>query len=66
MSRYYRRVEKGRRTSLQAGLVAGGLATAVGAVSYYLVRLLLSREPLDPLPPKGPGADADHGETGRE
>lgn len=49
MSRYYRRVEKGSRTSVQAGLVAGGVATLAGALSYYLVRLFLSREPLDPL-----------------
>ena len=49
MTRYYRRIEGGRKSSIQAGLVAGGVATVVGAVSYYLVKLLLAREPLDPI-----------------
>ena len=49
MTRYYRRKETGRKENLGAGLVAAGLATTVAAVSFYLVRIFLSREPLDPI-----------------
>ena len=49
MTRYYRRKEAGRRENLGAGLVAAGLATTVAAVSFYLVKIFLSREPLDPV-----------------
>lgn len=51
MSRYYRRMEPGAGENLRAGLVAGALAAATAAVSFYFVRLFLSREPLDPLAP---------------
>lgn len=51
MSRYYRRMEPGAGENLRAGLVAGALAAATAAVSFYFVRLFLSREPLDPLTP---------------
>lgn len=49
MSRYFRRTEAGMEENLRAGLVAGGMAVLVGAVSYYLLRLVLAREPLEPL-----------------
>ena len=55
MSRFYRRIKPGPEENLRAGLVAGGLAATVAAVSFYLVRLFLAREPLDSLDPKVPG-----------
>ena len=55
MSRFYRRTKPGPGENLRAGLVAGGLAATVAAVSFYLVRLFLAREPLDSLYPKVPG-----------
>ena len=61
MSEYFRRKQAGRGENLRAGLVAGGLAATVAAVSFYLVRLLLTREPLEPLPP----VDATGGSTRR-
>jgi len=51
MSRYYRRVDPGPGENLRAGLVAGAVAGSVAAVSFYLVRLFLAREPLEPLDP---------------
>jgi hypothetical protein len=51
MNRYYRRTTPGRQENLEAGVVAAGLAVGVGALTFYLVRLFLAREPLDPLPP---------------
>ena len=50
MSPYYVRRTPGLRENLEAGLVAAGVALGVGAVSFYLLRLLLAREPLEPLP----------------
>ncbi|MFH1766320.1 MAG: hypothetical protein ABIF09_19225 [Gemmatimonadota bacterium] len=50
MSRFYRRTKPGLGENLRAGLVAGALAGTVAAVSFYLVRLFLAREPLEPLP----------------
>ena len=55
MSRFYRRTKPGPQENLRAGLVAGGLAATAAAVSFYLVRLFLAREPLDSLHPKVPG-----------
>jgi hypothetical protein len=49
MSRYFRRKEPGLKENLEAGLVATGLAVGIGAVTFYLLRLLLTREPLEPL-----------------
>ncbi len=61
MTEYYRRKEPGRGENLRAGLVAGGLAATVAAVTFYFVRLFLSREPLETLPPH-PGARGRRGE----
>ena len=55
MSPYYRRTEPGRGENLRAGLVAGGVAAAVAAVSFYFVRLFISREPMEAL--KSGGAE---------
>jgi len=50
MSPYYVRKTPGLKENLEAGLVAAGVAVGIGAVSFYLLRLLLAREPLDALP----------------
>lgn len=46
MSPYYRRKKPGVRENAGAALAALGLAAGVAAVTFYLVRLALSREPL--------------------
>jgi len=55
MSGFYRRTKPGPGVNLRAGLVAGGVAATAAAVSFYVVRLFLAREPLDPLPSLAPG-----------
>jgi len=57
MTTYYRRTETGPGENLKAGLVAGAAATTVAAVSFYLVRIFLSREPLEPLEPGDSGGN---------
>jgi len=42
----YRRRRLTDAEELAAGVVAGGVAVAVGLVSYYCTRLLLAREEL--------------------
>lgn len=49
---YYRRIDPGPGETLRAGLAAGAIAAAAAAVSFYLVRVYLARERLEP-----PGAD---------
>jgi hypothetical protein len=49
LTRFYRRKQPGAKENLGAGLLALGLATGVAAVSFYLVRLFLAREPLEEL-----------------
>jgi hypothetical protein len=66
MTRYYRRTDPGAGENLRAGLVAGALATTVAAVSFYLVRLFLSREPLEPLDSKGPDKSRPEGSEENE
>jgi hypothetical protein len=65
MSRYYRIKRAGPAENLKAGLVAGGIAAAVAAASFYLTRVFLSREALEPLtgsPSEGEGeGEADGG-----
>lgn len=48
-TRYFRRVDPGREENLKAGLLAGIVGASVATLSFYLVRLLLSRERLEPL-----------------
>jgi hypothetical protein len=50
MSPFYRRTTPGFRENLGAATVAAGLALGVASVSFYLVRIFLSREPIEPLP----------------
>jgi len=50
MSRFYIRKDPGPRETLGAGLVAAGAALGVAAVSFYLTRILRSREVIPPLP----------------
>ncbi len=57
MNRYHRRRTPDLQDNLTAGLVAAGLALGVAAASFYLVRLYLAREPLEPLPSSGPGGE---------
>ena len=67
MTRYFRRTDPGPGENLRAGLVAGALAATVAAASFYLFRIILSREPLEPikaedsgeLMPKGPQGTED-------
>jgi len=60
MSLFYRRTTPGTRENWGAGLVAAGLGLGVASISFYLVRIFLSREALEPLEPlsehkSGPG-----------
>jgi hypothetical protein len=57
MSPYYVRKDPGLRENLGAGLASAGLALGVGAVTFYLLRLFLAREPLEPLPPRAPAGE---------
>lgn len=67
MTRYYSRTSPGPRENLGAGAVALGLAAGVAAVTFYLVRLMLARAPLDapetvtPGDPEGPEAEREPG-----
>jgi hypothetical protein len=49
MSPYYRRRKPGLKENLEAGILAAGLAAGVAAVTFYVGRLLLARDPLWPL-----------------
>ena len=53
MTRYRRRRPPDPSRTAAAAAVAAGVAVGVGAVTYYLTRIFLAREPL-----KGPGASA--------
>jgi hypothetical protein len=46
----------GRRERAGALLAAGAVAVGVGAATFYVVRLFLSREPLDAAGRAGPRA----------
>jgi hypothetical protein len=59
MSRYLRMKKPGPAENLKAGLVAGGIAAAAAAVSFYVARVLMSREWLEPLEPSGPEEDSE-------
>jgi hypothetical protein len=66
VSPYFRRKKPGARENAGAALAALGLAAGVAAVTFYLVRLTLSRETLAspgvlkalPREPAAPGGDA--------
>jgi hypothetical protein len=47
MRRRYIRNEPDRRDDVAAAVVAGTLAAGIAAVAFYLVRLLLAREPVE-------------------
>lgn len=51
MSPYYRRKKPGSRENAGAALAALGVAAGVAGVTFYLVRLMLSREALVPSKP---------------
>jgi hypothetical protein len=55
MSPYFRRRKPGLKENLEAGVMAAGLAAGVAAVTFYLGRLLLSRDPLWPLDSESSG-----------
>lgn len=48
MSRFYLRRTPGPRETVGAALVATGAALGVAAISFYLTRILLSRDVLEP------------------
>ena len=45
------RLRPGRRETVGAALASGAVAACVGAVTFYLARLFLSREPIGPAEP---------------
>lgn len=57
MTRWIRN-RPGRRDDALAALAAGSVGAVVGMVAFYLVRLLVAREPLEP-PEEGGGADGE-------
>ncbi len=61
MSRFFLRRTPGVEENLAAGIVAAGLAAGVAALSFYLVRLYLAREPMEPLPTRVAGPDTSTG-----
>ena len=63
MSRYYRRTTPGTRENLSAALVAAGLAVGMASISFYLVRIFLSREPLATGPGEPRGEQSTPPET---
>ncbi len=50
MSRYFRRREPTLRERLAAAALAAGAAAVTGAMTFYVVRTLLAREPLEEPP----------------
>jgi len=63
MRKRYIRNEPERRDDVAAAMVAGALAAGVGAVTFYLARLLLAREPVSKTdvrepPERIPGREA--------
>lgn len=64
MRQRYIRVPAERRDTVAALMVSGVVAAGVGAVTFYLTRVLLAREPLDAGPPRlsEEGTDAPSGD----
>lgn len=52
MSRMWIRRRPDTKESVLAGLVATGAALVTASATFYVVRLMLSREPLDLEPPR--------------
>lgn len=48
------RLPAGRKERTGAALAAGAVAACAGAVTFYLARLILSREPIGRRPPDSP------------
>ena len=57
------RIRSGARETVGAAVAAGFVATAVGSVTFYLARLLLSRESMERDPP-GEGVPGEVGKGG--
>lgn len=64
MTRHYRRRRPGTRETIKAAAVAAGAAAGVAAVTFYLTRVFLSREPL-PGPRDAPARDERPGESSK-
>lgn len=68
MSARWIRVPPGRREEAGAWLAAGLAAAGVGVVTFYLTRLLLSREPLESTgltePRRSPSGEIEPDEGG--
>lgn len=68
MTERWIRVRPSTGDTVAAGVVAGALAAGVGLVTFYVLRTLLAREPLDepasvpPVPPVPPVSSARGGE----
>jgi hypothetical protein len=56
----------GPAENLRAGLVAGGIAATAAAVSFYLARVFMSREWLEPLDHSGTEEDTETRTPGGE
>jgi len=65
MRRRWIRVRPERRENVGALMAAGVVATGVGALTFYLTRLLLAREPVDAhrRAAAGPTGDSGGGEV---
>jgi hypothetical protein len=61
LTRYYSRTSPGVRENAGAGAVAFGLAAGVAAVTFYLVRLMLARVPLEDPDTEGPEKESGPG-----
>lgn len=62
MKRRWVRVTASRADNMRSGLAAGMLAAGVGIATFYVVRLVLAREPLGEspvLPSKGVSSGSD-------
>jgi hypothetical protein len=57
------RIRSGARATVGAAVAAGVVATAVGSVTFYLARLMLSREAMD-RDAHGKGVPEEHGKGG--
>lgn len=63
MTRYHRRRRPECRETVTAAALAAGVAVGVGAVTFYLTRLFLAREPLGERTDTDEPAGTDGGAT---